>query len=219
MNIKHGNYKIHRYLSLSGLLGGVFYFSHIIMGRIFYKGYNPLTQAVSDLTALNSPSRNIALIFSVLYGICTVIFVIYFFIYYKGKLNKIVSLGAFSFCIMAVISFLGYTFFPLSTSGYAGTFQDKMHLLVTILVVAFTIISILLFCIGFFRTKNHKYLGIISLCAFIFLATGAMLVNILPKEYFGVAERINIYTVIIYTCILSAWMYKYIIGLLPSSGR
>jgi hypothetical membrane protein len=203
------NRRIYKYLSLSGLIGGVFYFLHIIMGRIFYKGYNPLTQAVSDLTALNSPSRNIASIFSVLYGICTVIFVISFFIYYKGKLNKFVTLGAFAFCIMAVVSFLGYSFFPLSSSGYAGTVRDKMHILVTILVVAFTIFSLILFCIGFFRTGKYKSLGIISLCAFILLAIGAILVNIIPKEYFGVAERINIYSVIIYTCVLSIWMHKY----------
>jgi hypothetical membrane protein len=203
------NHRMHKYLGLSGLLGGIFYFFHIIMGRIFYTGYDPLTQAVSDLTALNSPSRNIASIFSMLYGICTVIFVICFFIYYKSKLNKFVTLGAFSFCIMAVVSFFGYTFFPLSSSGYAGTVQDRMHILVTIFVVAFTIISLILFCIGFLRTEKYKYLGIISLCAFISLAVGAILVNIIPKEYFGVAERINIYSVIIYSCILSVWMHKY----------
>jgi hypothetical protein len=180
------------------------------MGRIFYTGYNPLTQAVSDLTASNSPSRNIGSIFSMLYGICTVIFAISFFIYYKGRLNKFVTLGAVAFCIMAIVSFLGYSFFPLSSSDYAGTVQDKMHILITIFVVAFIIISLTLFCIGFFRTEKYKSLGIISLCAFIFLAIGAILVNIVPKEYFGVAERINIYSVIIYTCVLSIWMYKYI---------
>jgi predicted tellurium resistance membrane protein TerC len=111
---------------------------------------------------------------------------------------------------MAVVSFFGYTFFPLSISGYAGTTQDRMHVLVTIFVVAFTIISLILFCIGFFSTGKYKYLGIISLCALILLAIGAILVNIVPKDYFGVAERINIYSVIIYTCILSIWMYKYI---------
>jgi hypothetical membrane protein len=205
------NRKIHQYLSLSGLLGGVFYFFHIVIGRIFYKGYNPLTQAVSDLTALDSPSRNIASVFSMLYGICTVIFSVSFFAYYKGKLNKIVISGAFSFCIMTAVSFFGYTFFPLSSSGYTGTVQDRMHILVTVLVVAFTIFSLILFFIGFFRTREYKSLGIISLCAFFLLATGAILINITPKEYFGVAERINIYSVIVYTCILSLWMHKYII--------
>jgi hypothetical membrane protein len=109
---------------------------------------------------------------------------------------------------MAAVSFFGYAFFPLSDSGYAGSVQDRMHILVTVLVVVFTIFSLLLFCIGFFRTEKYKSIGIISLCAFIFLAAGAVLVNIVPKEYFGVAERVNIYTVIIYTCILSIWMHK-----------
>jgi hypothetical protein len=37
-----------------------------------------------------------------------------------------------------------------------------------------------------------------------------MLINLLPKEYFGVAERINVYSIIIFTGILSLWMNKYI---------
>jgi hypothetical protein len=109
---------------------------------------------------------------------------------------------------MTIVSFLGYTFFPLSESGYAGTFQDKMHVVVTIIVVLFTIIALILFVIGFFKTKNIKYLGIISLCTFLLLLTGPMLMNILPEEYFGIAERISIYPLMIYTGTLSFWMYK-----------
>jgi hypothetical membrane protein len=110
---------------------------------------------------------------------------------------------------MNTISFLGYKFFPLSESGYAGTFQDKMHIIVTVLVVLLTISSLVLFSIGFFRAKRHKWLGIISICTLLILMTGAMLINIVPQEYFGIAERINVYTIIIYTGILSLWMMKY----------
>jgi len=39
---------------------------------------------------------------------------------------------------------------------------------------------------------------------------GAMLINIIPKEYFGVTEHINVYAIIIYTEILSLWIRKYI---------
>ena len=111
---------------------------------------------------------------------------------------------------MNFISFFGYTFFPLSEAGYAGTFRDKMHMAVTVLVVLCTVISLLLFIIGFFRSKNYKNIGIISLCALIILLAGAVLINILPKEYFGIAERINVYTIVIYTGILSLWMNRYI---------
>ena len=202
------NGKIIKAISLLGLLGSIFYFLHIIFGNIFYNGYNPLAQAISDLTALNSSSRKIASIFSMIYGIFTVIFSIGFFINIQNTINKIVTLGSFIFCAMTIVSFFGYTFFPLTESGYADTFQDKMHAIVTIFVVAFTISAMIFFIIGFLKSKNYKHLGIISLCTLLLLFLGAMLINILPKEYFGIAERINVYSIIIYTGILSIWMYK-----------
>jgi energy-converting hydrogenase Eha subunit A len=206
-NIKN---KIIKIFSLFGIVGTIFYFMHILFGRIFYEGYNPFAQAISDLTATSSPARNIALIFSFLYGFFTVLFSFSFFVYFKGKINKIVTFGSFFFCAMTVISFLGYTFFPLSEAGYAGTFQDIMHVIVTIFVVVFTSISILFFGIGYMKTKKYKYFGIISLCTFVLLMVGAMLINILSENYFGIAQRINAYSVVIYIGLLSLWMNKYI---------
>ena len=198
--------KIVKLIPFLGIFSVIFYFLHVILGEIFYRGYNPLAQAISDLTASNSPSRNIARLFSMFYGICAVSFSIGFFIYLKNKVNKAINVSSFVFCLMNIVSFFGYTLFPLSESGYAGTFQDIMHLAVTILVVLLTIVSLIIFSIGFFRAKKHKWLGIISICTLLILMVGAMLINIVPKEYFGVAERINVYSIIIYTGILSLWM-------------
>jgi hypothetical membrane protein len=171
------NKKLIEIFSLLGVIGVFFYFLHVILGTIFYEGYNPMAQAISDLTASNSPSKNIARPFSFFYGIFTVIFSTYFFVFFKQKINKFVTIGAGFFCSMTIVSFLGYTFFPLSESGYAGTFQDIMHMAVTIIVVLFTIITLISFIIGFFRTEKTKYLAIISLCTFLLLLTGSMLTN------------------------------------------
>jgi len=197
-------------IPLLGLLSVILYFLHVILGEIFYEGYNPLAQAVSDLTASNSPSKNIARLFSMLYGICAVSFSIGFFVYLRNKINKAVTAASFIFCIMNIISFLGYTFFPLSESGYTATFQDKMHMVVTVFVVLLTIVSLVFFFIGLFRAKEHKWLGVVSISTLLILMAGAMLINIMPNEYFGVAERINVYSIIIYTGILSLWMKRYI---------
>jgi hypothetical membrane protein len=202
------NINLIKVFSLFGVMGVFFYFLHVLLGTLFYEGYDPMAQAISDLTASNSPSKNIARPFSFFYGIFTVIFSMSFFVYFKRKINKCVTFGAGFFCIMTMISFFGYTFFPLSESGYAGTFQDIMHMVVTIAVVLLTIISLILFIIGFFKTRNNKPLGIISLCIFLLLLTGAILLNIFPKELFGIAERINVYSIVIYTGILSFWMHK-----------
>jgi hypothetical membrane protein len=202
--------KLIKLIPLFGIFSVILYFLHVILGEIFYKGYNPLAQAISDLTAVNSPSKNIAGLFSMLYGLCAVTFSIGFFTCLKNKINKAVNVSSFIFCIMNIVSFFGYTFFPLSESGYANTFQDKMHMVVTVLVVLLTIVSLILFFIGFFRAKGHKWLGVISIITLLILMAGAVLINILPKEYFGVAERINVYSIIIYTGILSLWMKIYI---------
>ena len=207
-DMRSENKKLIKIFSLFGAIGVFFYFLHVLLGTLFYEGYNPMAQAISDLTASNSPSKSIAMLFSILYGIFTVIFSICFFVYFKQKINRWVTFGVGFFCGMNIVSFLGYTFFPLSESGYAGTFQDIMHIVVTIMVVLFTIIALILLVIGFFKTKNIKYLGIISLCTFLLVLAGPMLMNILPKEYFGIAERISIYPLMIYTGILSLWMYK-----------
>ena len=204
------NKKLIEIFSLFGVIGVFFYFLHVILGTLFYEGYNPMAQAISDLTASNSPSRNIAMPFSFFYGISTVIFSTSFFVYFKQKINRCVTFGTGFFCVMTIVSFSGYTFFPLSESGYAGTFQDIMHMAVTVAVVLLMIISLILFMIGFFRTQNIKSLGIVSLCTFLLLLIGAMLLNIFPEELFGIAERINVYSIVIYTGILSFWMYKYI---------
>ena len=197
-------------ISLFGIFGAIFYFIHIIFGRIFYEDYSPFSQAISDLTAQGSPSRQVSSIYSFLYGIFTVTFSVVFFIYFKGVINKFITIGSCIFCMMTIISFFGYTFFPLTESGYAGEFHDRMHVLITIFVVIFTIISIILYSIGFIKSKNYKYLGIISIFTFLLLVTGAMLINILPIEYFGIAQRINVYSLIIYTGILSLWMFYYV---------
>jgi hypothetical membrane protein len=195
---------------LFGIIGVVFYLFHIIFGRIFYPEYNPFSQAVSDLTASNSPSKEIASIFSFIYGMFSVIFSMGFFVYFKRRINKFITTGSFIFFMMTIISFFGYTFFPLSEAGFAGTFPDIMHIVVTIFVVLFTIVSIIFYGIGFLMTSNHKFIGKISVVTLVLLIIGAILLNILPNEYFGVPQRINVYSTIIYIGVLSFWMNKYI---------
>jgi hypothetical protein len=99
--------KIKNFVKIIGifrLLGSVFYFLHIIFGETFYENHNPVAQSISDLTADGSPSKNIVIIFSLFYGIFTVIFSINF-LYFGTKTNKIVDIGSCIFCAMTIIYF------------------------------------------------------------------------------------------------------------------
>ena len=84
-----------------------------------------------------------------------------------------------------------------------------MHMAVTALVVFFTVVSLILFMIGFLKTRELKCLGIVTLFTFILLLVGAILINVLPNEYFGIAQRTNVFSIVIYTGVLSLWMYRH----------
>ena len=43
--------------SLSGVIGVIFYFLHVFIGKMFYGNYNSMAQAISDLTSSDSPSK------------------------------------------------------------------------------------------------------------------------------------------------------------------
>jgi len=47
------NNKIAKIIPLLGIFSVILYFLHVILGEVFYEGYNPLEQAISDLTASN----------------------------------------------------------------------------------------------------------------------------------------------------------------------
>ena len=56
--------------------------------------------------------------------------------------SKLPRTGVYLFAVMEWISAIGYRMFPLSSSGYAGAFQDAMHMTVTAAVVLLSIVSL-----------------------------------------------------------------------------
>ena len=57
------------WLCLTGILAAIFYLLHDIIGAVNYPGYDWTSQAISDLTAADSPVYVTAHGFSVVYGI------------------------------------------------------------------------------------------------------------------------------------------------------
>lgn len=84
------------------------------------------------------------------------------------------------FYAMEWISAVGFSMFPLSDSGYAGTFQDEMHILSTILVVLLSIVSLVMLIIA-----------------------GAK-----RKEYFGVVERFSVFVAVGYNAVLGIELFR-----------
>lgn len=179
-----------------GLLGVVSFLSYtaaVVFAPLAYPGYNWLAQAVSDLSAANAPSLALWNQLSALYNVCEVVCVTVVCIGIQGQKTKLLRSGIYLFAIMEWISAVGYRMFPLSSSGYAGAFQDVMHMVVTALVVLLSIVSLTVIIVAEIKSKNCRSYGVCAAVALAMMLVGAMGMKIVPAEYFGVVERFSVF--------------------------
>lgn len=190
-----------------GILSVIFYTLHDVIGGMFYPGYDRMTQAVSDLTAVGAPSQTVAGGLTSIHGIFSCICCAFLCVMAKG-LRKSLRLGIWLFAAMNAVSAIGYSLFPLTGSGYDGSFQSFVHVyVVTILVVLLSIVSLVLIAIGSFRDRR-KALGILAIIALLCMFFGAAGSANLPQSIFGIVERFSTYSAVIFTAILGVFAYR-----------
>jgi len=204
-NIK--NKDIVQWLCLSGVISVVFYLLHDIIGAKHYPGYDWKSQAVSDLTATDAPSYIEANKYSSVYAALNCICCTTLFTLVKKEKSFILRLGIYLFSTMNYVSAIGYSLFPLSSSGYDGSAQSFVHVyIITILVVLLSIVSLILIAVGSFKGKNkHKVLGTLAIIALILMFVGAVGSGNVPKKCFGILERFSTYSAVVFTGILSIY--------------
>ena len=179
-----------------GLLGVVSFLSYtaaVVFAPLAYPGYNWMAQAVSDLSAANAPSLALWNQLSALYNVCEVVCVTVVCIGIQGRKTKLLRSGIYLFAVMEWISAVGYRMFPLSDSGYAGAFQDVMHMAVTALVVLLSIASLVIIIVAGAKSKSCRSYGVCAAVALAMMLVGAMGMKIVPAEYFGVVERFSVF--------------------------
>lgn len=183
-------------LNMCGLLGAVSLLSYaaaVVFSPLAYPGYDPLAQAVSDLSAANAPSLALWNRLSSLYNVCEVMCVMMVCVGIAGFGTRLLRAGIYTFAAMEWISAVGYRSFPLSDSGYAGTFQDVMHMVVTSLVVVLSIVSLTLVIIAGARDAGCRSYGICAAVALCMMLVGALGMKLVPAAYFGVVERFSVF--------------------------
>ena len=202
--------KLINWLALSGILSIIFYLLHDIVGTMNYPGYNPMSQAVSDLTATDSPSFIIASGFVTVYKILSCLCSAIVCILVKNEKKQIFRIGIYLFSIMNFISSIGYALFPLSSSGFDGSIQSIIHVyVITTLVVLLSIVSLIIIAVGSLKGENkHKLLGILAIIFLVLMFIGAVGSQNVSKEIFGIVERFSTYSAVLFTGILGVYGFK-----------
>lgn len=205
------NKKLINWIGLAGILSFLSYTAAVVFSPMAFPGYKWMEQAVSDLSAENAPSRVLWERLSAFYGVggmvcitCVAVFIS------ENKISsKLFRLGVYLFAIMNLISDVGYKMFSLSDSGKEiESFQEVMHMAVTIAVVPLSIVSLVIIIIAGCKDKQIRGIGIWAAVALAMMFIGAIGTIAVPPEYFGIVERFSVFAAVGFNAVLGWYLFK-----------
>ena len=201
---------IEKRLRLLGLLGVVSLLSYstfVFISPFFYPGYDWLSFAVSDLCAADAPSLSVANRLNALFGPCGVVSATAVWVASARNRSKLLKSGVSSFLIMEWVCYVGYELFPWISGDSSSSFGNIMHLLVTVLVVLFSILSMVLITLSGKRSGIPS-LSVWALSALIMMTLGAIGSGLMPKAVFGLFERFSTFSTVIFNAILGLYLFS-----------
>ncbi len=205
------NRKLINWLGLTGLAALFSYTAAVIIAPTAFPGYDWMAQAVSDLSADSAPSRMLWNRAAALYGVCSVVCptCVSVFVSEQKTGSKLFRTGIHLFTVMNWISNIGYSMFPLADSGKEiASFQEIMHMAVTVAVVLLSITSLVILIIAGSRESGRKGIGIWAATAFAMMMVGAIGQGAVPPQYFGVVERFSVYAAVGFNAVLGLYLFN-----------
>ena len=205
------NRKLINWLGLTGVVAFVSYTLAVVISPSAFPGYNWMEQAVSDLSAETAPSRMLWNQIAALYGVCSVVCSTCISIYIsENKVStRLFRIGLHLFSIMNWISYVGYKMFPLADSGKEiASFQEIMHMVVTIAVVLLSIVSLVCLIIAGFKKDGMRGIGIWAVVALLMMMVGAIGQRAVPPQYFGIVERFSVFAAVGFNAVLGIFLFR-----------
>ena len=121
-------------------------------------------------------------------------------VYVKLKLLKT---GVYLFALVEWICSVGYTTFLWSENS----FQNFMHLAVTVMVVVLSVVSLaVIFIVA--RKEELNSLSIWALIFFLMMLTGPLGMNVFPP-FFGLFERFSTFSAVIFNAVLGIYLIMF----------
>ena len=170
-----------------------------------------MAQAVSDLSAEAAPSRQLWNQLATPYNICGVVCAtcVALFVSQERAGARLFRVGIYLFMAMNWVSALGYGMFPLADSGTEiASFQETMHMVVTVLVVLLSIASLVFLIIAGCREKAVRGIGLWAAAALAMMMTGSIGTGIVPAKYLGIVERFSVFAAVGFNAVLGVYLFR-----------
>ena len=203
---------LRKLLLVCGILSSLLYVSVDIFAANQWEGYSYVSQAFSELTAIEAPTRPLMVVANAIpYTLLVLAFAAG--VWASAGRQRALRVTAGLLVLYAIAGFLGGVVFPMHSRGTQPTmtFTDTMHL-------AFTTVGVLatLLVIGFggaafgrrFRLFSSGTILLLVLGGGLAYLDGARLAAGLPTPWFGLTERLNIYGTMLWVAILAAALLR-----------
>ena len=89
-----------------------------------------------------------------------------------------------------------------------ASFQEVIHMVVTVLVVLLSIISLILLIIAGFRKGGLRGTGILGAVALFMMMVGAIGQGAVPTQYFGIVERFSAFAAVGFNAVLGVYLFN-----------
>jgi len=195
-----------KFLLFCGVLASLLYIAMNIFIPPLYEGYNWVTQTVSELSAVDAPTRPLWFVLGIIYTLLVAAFGWGVF-KSAGEKRSLRIAGI----LMFLHGVLGLTWSPMHQrevlAAGGGTFTDTWHIVMSIITVLLMFLSI-----GFGAAalgKAFRFYSIATILVFIVfgILTFAEAPDVdknLPTPYIGLWERMNIAAFMVWMLLFSA---------------
>lgn len=201
--------RVNRSLLACGLVAPLIYFSADLASSLSYDGYQWADQAVSELFAVEAPTRNFVVVMFTVYN--ALLFAFALGILRVSDQRRALRIIAFLLAASAVLGLITDLFAPMHARGFQQGSTGQWHIILTGVQTLFIFAML---AAGtrvlerWFRVASWVVIAILLVAGPVTaLLTGDMEVSE-PSPWMGVAERVLIYTYLLWTGALAVSLLR-----------
>jgi hypothetical protein len=194
---------VRKALIICGILSSLIYVVANVVTVILYKGYDPVSQTVSELSAINAPTRPLWDLTLVIYDLFVLAFA---WGIWQSPVKKLRIVAG----LITIYIAIGFFWPPMHQrqvlAAGGGSLTDTLHIVFTMVTVALMIMIIVFGGVAF--GKSFLFYSIATLVILIFFGIltgrdGPEISANLPTPLVGIWERINIGAYMLWIVILA----------------
>jgi hypothetical protein len=192
---------IRKALFVCGILTSLLYVATLVLGPMRWEGYSSMSQTISELYAIDAPSRSLLLPIGIAYDVLLIAFGIGVWGAAGPKRGLRVTAA-----MLVVIGAIGLWWPPMHLRGAEKSLTDTLHIVWAGVVVVATLLAI-----GFAATAFGKWFRLYSIATIVILFVSGGLTGLygpriganLPTPWAGLTERINLAGYLLWVIVLA----------------